>query len=91
MEIKSYSDMALPHFETQSFEHLKTELVKQGRAYAKQALTYRTKIAELLLGFIKDDSVVRAACFLLSPSPYSNLHLQIRTMGNLILLFVSFR
>jgi translation initiation factor eIF-2B subunit alpha len=43
----------------QSFSDLKTELVKQGQNYAAEALTYRQKIAELSLGFIKDDSVVR--------------------------------
>lgn len=46
----------LRHF--QSFTELKTELVKQGQAYAAEALTYRDKIAQLALGFIKDDSVV---------------------------------
>jgi translation initiation factor eIF-2B subunit alpha len=37
---------------------LKTELVKQGKNYAAEALGYRDKIAGLSLGFIKDDSVV---------------------------------
>jgi translation initiation factor eIF-2B subunit alpha len=37
---------------------LKTELVKQGRSYAAEALGYRDRIADLSLGFIKDDSVV---------------------------------
>lgn len=44
---------------SQSFTELKTELVKQGQAYAAEALTYRDKIAQLAFGFIKDDSVVR--------------------------------
>jgi hypothetical protein len=38
---------------------LKKELIRQGRQYATEALTYRKKIAELVLGFIKDRSVVR--------------------------------
>lgn len=42
----------------QSFSDLRTELVKQGQAYATEALSYRDKIAQLVLGFIKDDSVV---------------------------------
>ncbi|TDL27446.1 nagb/rpia/CoA transferase-like protein [Rickenella mellea] len=46
-----------PH-ESESFVDLKTELVKQGRRYAQEALTYRDKIAALTLGFIKDDSVI---------------------------------
>jgi len=33
-------------------------LVKQGKKYAAEALGYRDKIADLSLGFIKDDSVV---------------------------------
>lgn len=49
---------------SKSFSDLKTELVKQGQKYATEALTYREKIAELALGFIKDDSIVRVpACF----------------------------
>ena len=35
------------------------ELVEQGRQYANEAMSYREKIAELALGFIKDGSVVR--------------------------------
>ncbi|KAI9566454.1 hypothetical protein HD554DRAFT_2275242 [Boletus coccyginus] len=46
-----------PH-DSDSFSDLKTELVKQGRKYATEALTYREKIAELALGFIKDDSII---------------------------------
>ncbi|KAF8212265.1 nagb/rpia/CoA transferase-like protein [Mycena galopus ATCC 62051] len=41
-----------------SFSDLKMELVKQGETYVRQALTYRTKIAELGVDFIQD-SVVR--------------------------------
>jgi hypothetical protein len=37
---------------------LKEELIRQGRQYASEALTYRKRIAELALGFIKDGSVV---------------------------------
>ncbi|KII88534.1 hypothetical protein PLICRDRAFT_41701 [Plicaturopsis crispa FD-325 SS-3] len=51
-----------PH-DSDSFSDLKTELVKQGQAYAEQALTYRDKIAELCLGFIKDDSVILTHSF----------------------------
>ncbi|KZT26227.1 nagb/rpia/CoA transferase-like protein [Neolentinus lepideus HHB14362 ss-1] len=46
-----------PH-ESDSFADLKTELVKQGQKYAAEALTYRSKISELALDFIKDDSVI---------------------------------
>lgn len=46
-----------PH-ESASFSELKTELVRQGRNYASEAVNYRAKIAELALGFIKDDSVI---------------------------------
>ncbi|KAH7889721.1 nagb/rpia/CoA transferase-like protein [Phlebopus sp. FC_14] len=46
-----------PH-QSDSFADLKRELVKQGQKYATEALTYREKIAELALGFIKDDSIV---------------------------------
>ncbi|KAF5365752.1 hypothetical protein D9758_003304 [Tetrapyrgos nigripes] len=41
-----------------SFEDLKKELIRQGRQYAEEALTYRAKIAELAFDFIKDDSVI---------------------------------
>ncbi|KAJ7343514.1 hypothetical protein DFH08DRAFT_872907 [Mycena albidolilacea] len=41
-----------------SFSELKMELVKQGETYVRQALTYRSKIAELGVDFIKDDSVI---------------------------------
>lgn len=46
-----------PH-ESDSFAELKTELVKQGQKHAKEAISYRNKIAELMLDFIKDDSVI---------------------------------
>ncbi|KAE9387495.1 nagb/rpia/CoA transferase-like protein [Gymnopus androsaceus JB14] len=46
-----------PH-DAASFSELKTELIRQGQQYAKQALTYRAKIAELAFDFIKDDSVI---------------------------------
>lgn len=41
-----------------SFSELKTELIEQGQKYTSEALGYRDKIADLSLGFIKDDSVV---------------------------------
>lgn len=43
---------------SQSFSELKTELVQQGRRYAAEAISFRDKIAESTLGFIKDDSAV---------------------------------
>ncbi|KZP02859.1 nagb/rpia/CoA transferase-like protein [Athelia psychrophila] len=46
-----------PH-ESDIFSELKIELVKQGKNYAAEALGYRDKIADLSLGFIKDDSVI---------------------------------
>ncbi|KAL5511586.1 GCN3 [Sanghuangporus vaninii] len=46
-----------PH-ESASFNDLKIELVKQGREYANEALSYREKIAQQALGFIKDGSVI---------------------------------
>ncbi|KAI0798058.1 IF-2B-domain-containing protein [Abortiporus biennis] len=46
-----------PH-ESDSFAQLKTELIKQGQKYASEAISHRNKIAELMLGFIKDDSVI---------------------------------
>lgn len=46
-----------PH-DSDSFSDLKRELVKQGQGYAKEALIYREKIAQLALGFIKDESVI---------------------------------
>lgn len=52
---------------SKSFSNLKTELVKQGRKYATEALTYRDKIAELALGFIKDDSIVKVPRVSLPP------------------------
>lgn len=45
----------------QNFTELKAELYHQGQKYTAEALSYRAKIAELTLGFIKDDSVVRYA------------------------------
>ncbi|KAI0082690.1 nagb/rpia/CoA transferase-like protein [Panus rudis PR-1116 ss-1] len=47
----------VPH-EADSFANLKTELVKQGRKYATEALSYRNKIAQLMNDFIKDNSVI---------------------------------
>jgi len=46
-----------PH-ESDSFAELKTELVQQGQKYAAEAINFRDKIAELTIGFIKDDSVI---------------------------------
>jgi len=46
-----------PH-ETKSFDDLKVEIVKQGQQYASEAMSYRSKIADLALGFIKDGSVI---------------------------------
>ena len=43
-----------------NFAELKKELEQQGRKYAAEAISFRDKIAELTLGFIKDDSVVSA-------------------------------
>ena len=43
---------------SQSIADLKTKLANQGKKYTAEALSYRDKIAELTLGFIKDDSVV---------------------------------
>ena len=45
---------------------MKIELAKQGRQYAKEAMSYREKIAQLALGFIKDGSVVRRSRFITS-------------------------
>ncbi|KAJ7658833.1 nagb/rpia/CoA transferase-like protein [Mycena polygramma] len=49
-----------PHDSTPSatFSDLKMELVRQGETYVSQALTYRRKIGELAVDFIKDDSVI---------------------------------
>ncbi|KAI0336438.1 nagb/rpia/CoA transferase-like protein [Cubamyces sp. BRFM 1775] len=46
-----------PH-ESDNFAELKKELEQQGRKYATEAISFRDKIAELTLGFIKDDSVI---------------------------------
>jgi translation initiation factor eIF-2B subunit alpha len=43
---------------SKTFSELKTELIEQAKNYAAEALGYRDKIADLSLGFIKDDSVV---------------------------------
>ncbi|CAK5277708.1 unnamed protein product [Mycena citricolor] len=40
------------------FSDLKMELMKEGEAYVRQALTYRRKIGELAVDFIKDNSVI---------------------------------
>ena len=45
----------------QTLPELKLELIEQGQKYVVEALSYRDKIAQLALGFIKDDSVVSAA------------------------------
>jgi len=47
-----------PHDSAQTFSDLKRELVRQGQQYAAEALTYRQKIADLVIGFIKDGSVI---------------------------------
>ncbi|KAF7304859.1 Translation initiation factor eIF-2B subunit alpha [Mycena kentingensis (nom. inval.)] len=41
-----------------NFSDLKMELVKQGETYVRQALTYRQRIANLAVDFIKDDAVI---------------------------------
>ncbi|KAI0721685.1 nagb/rpia/CoA transferase-like protein [Cerioporus squamosus] len=46
-----------PH-ESDNFAELKKELEHQGRKYATEAISFRDKIAELALGFIKDDAVI---------------------------------
>lgn len=46
-----------PH-ESANFSELKREIVHQGKSYTSYAIKFRTKIAELVLGFIKDDSVI---------------------------------
>ncbi|KAJ7172506.1 hypothetical protein C8R46DRAFT_151622 [Mycena filopes] len=46
-----------PH-DSATFSELKMELVRQGETYVRQALTYRQKIGELAVDFIKDDSVI---------------------------------
>lgn len=42
----------------QSFSDLRNQLVQHGEKYVEEALTYRQKIAQLSLAFIKDDSIV---------------------------------
>jgi translation initiation factor eIF-2B subunit alpha len=59
--LSSISICGADPFPHKTFSELKTELVKHGRNYAAEALGYRDKIAELSLGFIKDDSVVGAS------------------------------
>jgi translation initiation factor eIF-2B subunit alpha len=44
---------------SKNFSELKREIVHQGKSYTSHAVNFRSKIAELTLGFIKDDSVVR--------------------------------
>ncbi|KAI0006008.1 nagb/rpia/CoA transferase-like protein [Russula compacta] len=46
-----------PH-ESANFSELKREIVHQGESYTSHAVKFRSKIAELTLGFIKDDSVI---------------------------------
>jgi translation initiation factor eIF-2B subunit alpha len=46
-----------PH-DSDNFTDLKRVLIRQGQTYAAEALTYRQKIAELAVGFIKDGSVI---------------------------------
>ncbi|KAI9509356.1 nagb/rpia/CoA transferase-like protein [Russula earlei] len=41
-----------------NFSELKREIVHQGKSYTSQVINFRSKIAELTLGFIKDDSVI---------------------------------
>ncbi|KAI0807114.1 nagb/rpia/CoA transferase-like protein [Fomes fomentarius] len=41
-----------------NFAELKKELEQQGRKYATEAISFRDKIAELALGFIKDNAVI---------------------------------
>jgi len=48
---------SFPHA-SDNFADLKSELVRQGKQYAAEASTYRTKIANLVFDFIKDDAVV---------------------------------
>jgi len=51
----------LSHTVWKNFSELKREIVHQGKSYTSHAVNFRSKIAELTLGFIKDDSVVRSA------------------------------
>jgi len=46
-----------PH-DSANFIDLKTKLIRHGQQYAAEALTYRKKIAELAVDFIKDGSVI---------------------------------
>jgi len=54
-----HSPCPTDHPSPQNFTDLKRVLIRQGQSYATEALTYRQKIAELAVGFIKDGSVVR--------------------------------
>ncbi|XP_006458151.1 hypothetical protein AGABI2DRAFT_190506 [Agaricus bisporus var. bisporus H97] len=47
----------LPH-DSANFADLKRELIRQGQQYVVEALTYRHKIADLAVGFMKDGSVI---------------------------------
>ncbi|KIJ44365.1 hypothetical protein M422DRAFT_252371 [Sphaerobolus stellatus SS14] len=47
-----------PH-ESDNFDDLKHELIRQGQQYAREASKSRSKISKLLLDFIPDESVVR--------------------------------
>ena len=47
-----------PHDSAQSFSDLRNQLVQHGERYVEEALTYRQKIAQLSLAFIKDDSII---------------------------------
>jgi len=51
-----------PH-ESANFSELKREIVHQGKSYTSHAVNFRSKIAELTLGFIKDDSVILTHSF----------------------------
>ncbi|KAJ7063276.1 hypothetical protein C8F01DRAFT_1132302 [Mycena amicta] len=46
-----------PH-DAANLSDLKMELVRQGETYVRQALTYRQRIANLAVDFIKDDAVI---------------------------------
>ncbi|KAF5315691.1 hypothetical protein D9611_004670 [Ephemerocybe angulata] len=50
--------VTLFHHESLTLTDLKRELIRQGQKYAEEAMTYRKKIAELTVGFIKDGSVI---------------------------------
>ncbi|KAF6765181.1 hypothetical protein DFP72DRAFT_798935 [Ephemerocybe angulata] len=50
--------VTLFHHESLTLTDLKRELIRQGQKYAEEAMTYRKKIAELTVGFIKDGSIL---------------------------------